>query len=901
MVIRSIKHFIQNKQSTLIFWSAYLVIHIACMITAYFQYENETIYIRIARMCGNSLNFNCSLILVLVLRKHLTWLRIKGGSKFLPLDESIEIHKKVGIIILILTCIHIISHLIHLYIVDSDRSTQLFLTYIFTLKDNIGYPTGVIQFILLIIILIFASPYVRKRGHFELFYLMHMLTIPWLFIMLIHGFRAFWKWVLIPAVCYAIENVLRYRKTRSNKFGDTFIMESYVLPSKVVYLVIRKPSHFEFKPGDYIFLNIPIIAKYEWHPFSISSAPENSEHIWLHIKATGNWTNKLYEYSQSSKFDSNNVSNLLSASQRSIVRVNMRTKMSNLINNTIDFNSNDKLQTNSNANNMIKKVVSFVPTKEDEQQVDQIDLSKIESSKEVVFYNLNENTPKQENSAGLSLVPQQEQENKQQKSEFKEPANIQLRHKSILKAMSLNCYSMNEQSLQNTNDHPTESTPRSLTNIDDESKTLISQQQQQQQSAFRNRSKSLDHADETDDNSFFKTFKSESNDKLANSSQYQMRLNYTQTENNNNNTQNLIVSEAYTEEKATSAMNETNNYSKNNLILSFENNLTTASVPVVEFSKERPLSTGSENVCFLNMVDTSDEGSNISNSAVRNNENPTKIDMSRNSILDSKPFNSLNKSITSLYNRLKQQVNVGSQVIPSVKREDALGYLKLYQKTNRVNISSIGLDDAWRLKVHIDGPYGTPSSDIFHSEHAVLIAAGIGITPFASILQSLMNQFRQQRAKCPQCDHKISEDILNCGNKHLSIKKVDFIWVTREQRSLEWFISILSKMEMEQKKNNESFLETHLYVTSAKRQSDLRSVSLQITLDAIFSQEESSLIDGLRKRTHHGRPNWDIVLQNLIRKQKGKINVFYCGLPSLANVLQNKCEEYNLTFKKEIF
>lgn len=38
----------------------------------------------------------------------------------------------------------------------------------------------------------------------------------------------------------------------------------------------------------------------------------------------------------------------------------------------------------------------------------------------------------------------------------------------------------------------------------------------------------------------------------------------------------------------------------------------------------------------------------------------------------------------------------------------------------------------------LDGPYGTPSRRIFTSEHAVLIGAGIGITPFASILQSIM-------------------------------------------------------------------------------------------------------------------------------------------------------------------
>jgi predicted ferric reductase len=47
-----------------------------------------------------------------------------------------------------------------------------------------------------------------------------------------------------------------------------------VLPSRVVSLVIKRPPHFTFKPGDYIFVNIPAIASFEWHPFTISSAPE---------------------------------------------------------------------------------------------------------------------------------------------------------------------------------------------------------------------------------------------------------------------------------------------------------------------------------------------------------------------------------------------------------------------------------------------------------------------------------------------------------------------------------------------------------------------------------------------------------------------------------------------------
>ena len=44
------------------------------------------------------------------------------------------------------------------------------------------------------------------------------------------------------------------------------------------------------------------------------------------------------------------------------------------------------------------------------------------------------------------------------------------------------------------------------------------------------------------------------------------------------------------------------------------------------------------------------------------------------------------------------------------------------------------------LEMYVDGPFGAPSSDIFRAEHAVLIGTGIGITPFASILQSIMKR-----------------------------------------------------------------------------------------------------------------------------------------------------------------
>jgi predicted ferric reductase len=38
------------------------------------------------------------------------------------------------------------------------------------------------------------------------------------------------------------------------------------------------------------------VAKSEWHPFTISSAPEQQNTFTLHIRGVGQWTNRLYSY-----------------------------------------------------------------------------------------------------------------------------------------------------------------------------------------------------------------------------------------------------------------------------------------------------------------------------------------------------------------------------------------------------------------------------------------------------------------------------------------------------------------------------------------------------------------------------------------------------------------------------
>lgn len=99
-----------------------------------------------------------------------------------------------------------------------------------------------------------------------------------------------------------------------------------------------------------------------------------------------------------------------------------------------------------------------------------------------------------------------------------------------------------------------------------------------------------------------------------------------------------------------------------------------------------------------------------------------------------------------------------------------------------------GLDPAIQRilpRVYIDGPFGSASEDVFKYEVAVLVGAGIGVTPFASILKSIW-----YRMNYP-----------NPGER-TRLRKVYFFWVIRDFGSFEWFRSLLLAIEAQDLDNN---------------------------------------------------------------------------------------------------
>lgn len=74
---------------------------------------------------------------------------------------------------------------------------------------------------------------------------------------------------------FLFEKISAFIKATKDQHGMTYAIEGTLLPSRVLRLVIRKPKFLTFQPGDFVYVMVPSITKYEWHPITISSAPED--------------------------------------------------------------------------------------------------------------------------------------------------------------------------------------------------------------------------------------------------------------------------------------------------------------------------------------------------------------------------------------------------------------------------------------------------------------------------------------------------------------------------------------------------------------------------------------------------------------------------------------------------
>ena len=135
-----------------------------------------------------------------------------------------------------------------------------------------------------------------KRACYEIFWNSHHFFVLFFLCLLAHG-RVFYQWLFVPLALYLAERIFRVYR------GNTvFFVKSVRWAPPVMQLKFypKNREAFQFREGQYLYVNAPTISKQEWHPFTISSAVGDLDKhgfVSVHIRRIpGGWTEQLMLY-----------------------------------------------------------------------------------------------------------------------------------------------------------------------------------------------------------------------------------------------------------------------------------------------------------------------------------------------------------------------------------------------------------------------------------------------------------------------------------------------------------------------------------------------------------------------------------------------------------------------------
>jgi len=261
----------------------------------------------LSRGAGLVLAFDGGLILLPMCRTILRIVRPK--VRFLPLDESQWLHRQTAYAMLLFTIIHVTAHYVNFFNVEKSQvrpETALDIHY-----TQAGGITGHIMLLCMLLMYTTAHKMIRQQC-FEAFWYTHHLFIIFMLGFYTHatgcfvrdsvtpfspfnerdfwkhciGYQA-WRFTLAPGAIYFFERV--YREIRARR--QTEITKVVRHPYSAMEIQFKKPA-MKYKSGQWLFLQVPAVSKFQWHPFTITSCPSDP-YISVHIRQVGDFTKQL--------------------------------------------------------------------------------------------------------------------------------------------------------------------------------------------------------------------------------------------------------------------------------------------------------------------------------------------------------------------------------------------------------------------------------------------------------------------------------------------------------------------------------------------------------------------------------------------------------------------------------
>ena len=196
-----------------------------------------------------------------------------------PFDRVIIYHRFIGRVTILLSCIHLLFYM--------DRIVDQISRYEYwTGTAALGCGLGIVAT---------TTNWVRRRM-FNLFYWVHYLFLGFFVFVYLHTKQA--RLYLNLAIgFYAMDKVLRLIWTqlpqRTLIFENCGVNTAHVRFRKTLLSKLLG----KYSVGQYMFVNFPQLSLTEWHPYSISSGPDD-DFVDIHIRNLGDQTKKIVAFSK---------------------------------------------------------------------------------------------------------------------------------------------------------------------------------------------------------------------------------------------------------------------------------------------------------------------------------------------------------------------------------------------------------------------------------------------------------------------------------------------------------------------------------------------------------------------------------------------------------------------------
>lgn len=175
-------------------------------------------------------------------------------------------------------------------------------------------------------------------------------------------------------------------------------------------------------------------------------------------------------------------------------------------------------------------------------------------------------------------------------------------------------------------------------------------------------------------------------------------------------------------------------------------------------------------------------------------------------------------------------------------------------------------------RLYVDGPFCSRSEGVVDHRITICIAGGIGVTPFAAVLNHMF--------------------VTGCFEK---LERLHFIWICKSIEVFASFADLLVSVHYKMRMSNRpDFLDMQLYVSQQIPYHIIRNV---------FQQR----YEPLAQRMHIGRPNWSRLFEEWqMLYQRKRVAVFCCGPTRLSKEIRRCCYNamlagHRFNFHKECF